>query len=725
MRRAALLVLLGALALPAAAQADHSFLEWTSQGPVGGNGPYNAGGSYISADGRTIVFYTEEQLTVDDTDNAPDLYLRFAGTTTLVSKGPSGGNGGYSVDARGVSRDGTKVVFSTYESLVPQDTDTQSDVYQWSNGTTTLLSTGPTGGNGSYGAFTVGMSDDGSRVAFATSEKLVPDDTDNSVDYYVRSGSTTELITTGPTGGVASIDPAYFTGFSGDATRAYFSTAESLVSGDTDTSIDIYERSGGTTTLVSTGPSGGNGPYDAGGTVIPRASDKILFSTRESLVSADTDSQFDVYQRSGGTTTLVSTGPSGGNGPYDARFGVTSSDDGNAVFFDTSEQLTSEDTDSQQDVYERSGGATTLISTGPSGGNGAYDAGVVSVSGDGSVVVFNTAEALVPEDTNGARDIYEVSGGTTRLLSGPPVQPVSPCDDDTKDCPFFVGMSLDGTRIFFYSSDPLVAGAPNGGMFEYAEGRLFLMPGATFGGTRVSEDGSRLIYYSYQRLLSGDTDNAADIYSIAVPTGYPRPKAAAPTRVSLVPAYAQCTPAAANRTHGPPLGFPSCSSPNQTSSELTIGTADANGQPTKSVSFVRYGVQVGNPSTPADEADVRIIASITDVRNKSDLSDYAGELQLDQGLRITDRDNGSPGPGTVSDADFPVTIPCVPTADTTVGSTCAIDTTVEAIVPNALKEGRRAVWEIGQVKVYDGGTDGAASTTADNTLFMDEGLFVP
>jgi hypothetical protein len=29
------------------------------------------------------------------------------------------------------------------------------------------------------------------------------------------------------------------------------------------------------------------------------------------------------------------------------------------------------------------------------------------------------------------------------------------------------------------------------------------------------------------------------------------------------------------------------------------------------------------------------------------------------------------------------------------------------------------------VKVYDGGTDGDAETTADNTLFMDEGLFIP
>jgi hypothetical protein len=29
------------------------------------------------------------------------------------------------------------------------------------------------------------------------------------------------------------------------------------------------------------------------------------------------------------------------------------------------------------------------------------------------------------------------------------------------------------------------------------------------------------------------------------------------------------------------------------------------------------------------------------------------------------------------------------------------------------------------VQVYDGGADGVASTTADNTLFMDQGIFIP
>jgi hypothetical protein len=125
---------------------------------------------------------------------------------------------------------------------------------------------------------------------------------------------------------------------------------------------------------------------------------------------------------------------------------------------------------------------------------------------------------------------------------------------------------------------------------------------------------------------------------------------------------------------------------------------------------------------------VRIIASVTDVRKASDLSDYTGELQLDQGLRITDRDNtpypGGPGPGTVTDTSFPVTVPCAATADGTVGSTCAVDTTADAILPNTIKEGRRAVWQVGQVHVFDGGPDGVA-TTPGNTLFMDQGVFVP
>jgi hypothetical protein len=72
----------------------------------------------------------------------------------------------------------------------------------------------------------------------------------------------------------------------------------------------------------------------------------------------------------------------------------------------------------------------------------------------------------------------------------------------------------------------------------------------------------------------------------------------------------------------------------------------------------------------------------------------------------------------VQDTSFPVTVPCS-------AGTCSVATTANAVVPGALVAGQRAIWQLGQVKVYDGGADGVASTTGDNTLFMVEGIFVP
>jgi hypothetical protein len=39
--------------------------------------------------------------------------------------------------------------------------------------------------------------------------------------------------------------------------------------------------------------------------------------------------------------------------------------------------------------------------------------------------------------------------------------------------------------------------------------------------------------------------------------------------------------------------------------------------------------------------------------------------------------------------------------------------------------GGRAIWELGQVQVLDGGADGLASTPGDNTVFERQGVFVP
>ena len=210
-----------------------------------------------------------------------------------------------------------------------------------------------------------------------------------------------------------------------------------------------------------------------------------------------------------------------------------------------------------------------------------------------------------------------------------------------------------------------------------------------------------------------------------------RPKGASPLRASLVPSYKACgTP---NRTHGAPLAFPSCNPPVQSSSFLTLGSPDANGAGANSVGFILLRVKSTSPE------DVLINSQITDVRcqagtaasvcssaNAGDGPDYSGEVQGNATIRISDHYNGPSltDAATVVDIPFPVNGTCANTTSTTVGGTCTVATTANAVTPGAVKDTQRGVIEIGQLQVFDGGADGLVST-ADNTLFEVQGIFIP
>jgi virginiamycin B lyase len=211
----------------------------------------------------------------------------------------------------------------------------------------------------------------------------------------------------------------------------------------------------------------------------------------------------------------------------------------------------------------------------------------------------------------------------------------------------------------------------------------------------------------------------------ATGAGYPRPRGATPTRVSLVPAFKPCL--GANRTHGAPLAHPSCAPPVQSSGFLTVGTPDANGAAANSVGSIVLTAVTGNPATTADEADVRIAASATDVRLKAGLGDYTGELQANVKLRLTDRASGLAvnEPATVQDFVYTFKVPCQTTAGATIGSTCSVATSADAIQPGTVRESARTIWQLGDVELFDGGPDGVASTTQGNTLFQQQGVFVP
>jgi hypothetical protein len=225
---------------------------------------------------------------------------------------------------------------------------------------------------------------------------------------------------------------------------------------------------------------------------------------------------------------------------------------------------------------------------------------------------------------------------------------------------------------------------------------------------------------------------------------HPRPKSASPMRMSLVPAYAAC--AAPNRTHGPPLAFASCNPPAQTSAQATVGTPDAFGGAANSAGSLRLAFICCGQAP--DDLDILVQVEVNDVRcrptgsrcgtaNASGPADYSGDIRLAFTVRLTDHFNAlAPGGGTdaATVQDFAIKynnttdgIPgaCAQTASTSTGSTCSSNTSLNAVIPGSLKEAKRAIYELDAVRIFDGGADGDGGTTADNTVFMRPGVFIP
>ena len=158
----------------------------------------------VTSDGGRLLLASRARLTARDNAQTKQVYLFDLAQERVVCVSCGSGDGASSEDAwlffppvaapgafspfpetplrlpRNLSADGTRVFFETAQELVEGDVNGLADVYMWSGGHLTPMSSGKGGSRSEF----IDASADGDDVFFTTRERLVGRDTDNQIDVY-------------------------------------------------------------------------------------------------------------------------------------------------------------------------------------------------------------------------------------------------------------------------------------------------------------------------------------------------------------------------------------------------------------------------------------------------------------------------------------------------------------------------------------------------------------
>lgn len=469
-------------------------LSLVSTGTAGGQGTFEADYLTSSAGGGHILFKTAEVLEPSDSGRTAGtmLYERVGDETRPVgldsdeqpvSSGGAilagDGSGALTFALEGgtahpISVDGSRIFFESPDPAAGGDTQ----LYVRENGeTTTLVSASQRSlpGNGPLPVRFEGAAADGSIVYFRTGAQLVDTDNDVYADLYRYDLATHELIRVsagqqGAENGSCAADNedglhgvCGVVAMSEDAQRVYYLSRGGLADGVPGLlNLYLYDGESHTTTAVLSIPDDLNHIVDnrlrwmfQAGLVGPGADAEatpdgsvLVFAADSALTAFDNTSPAcpptqlnaegrctEIYRYDALTDqiTCLSCNPTGAPplGPADLPSGpfsprperLFSTPDGSLVAFETADALVPEDTNGVADVYEWRDGQVTLVSTGVS----PRQASLVGISANGEDILFLTGDPLVPADADTLTDLYAArkDGGF-----GPPPTPRDECAED-------------------------------------------------------------------------------------------------------------------------------------------------------------------------------------------------------------------------------------------------------------------------------------------------------
>jgi hypothetical protein len=350
---------------------------------------------------------------------------------------------GHIVSYVGMTPDGSKVYFTSAEKLTPEDKDTSTDLYMWSEEKAehsepalTLISKGDNAGNPGEPGSTDSCS--ASWIAKCDVATYVNDGYSQTGAYggFLGNGHSDNLI-------------------AADAGDIYFFSPEQLDHGrGVDGQENMYDYREGRVQYVTTlspkafclrQPENESLPeYCSVGPVarmqVTPTDSRMAFETADKITPYNNTGHLEMYIYDPAAEELrcVSCRPDGeppSSNVTASSNGIFMTNDGR-VFFSTADPLVSQDTDGLRDVYEYTEGHAQLISSGVSSKDRSsglilnfdidlFTAGLVGVSANGTDAYFTTYDTLVGQDENGTQlKFYDARTGG----GFPNVPPPSPCE---------------------------------------------------------------------------------------------------------------------------------------------------------------------------------------------------------------------------------------------------------------------------------------------------------
>ncbi len=337
------------------------------------------------------------------------LYMRVNDAVTYdVSRG-------HEVTYVGMTEDGSKVFFTSEEQLTPEDHDTSTDLYMWSESTNSLklISIGNNGAGNT----------DSCSASWTAMCDVIP----------VIGAIKTDNAIAAESGDIYFYSPEQLDGSKGLANQ------ENLyVYRNDEVQFVASLTPGAACAHAAEEETCGNGPLSR--IQVSPDGDHIAFVTASHLTSYDNGGFQEMYTYEPTTEKIqcVSCIPNGDppTGEVTASLdGLFMANDGRAFFY-TPDALVPQDTNHLHDVYEFVEGRPQLITSGTGSEdtqttpNQVRAAGLEGVSADGVNVYFSTYETLVPQDHNGQfMKFYDArtDGGFPYVPPAPPCEAADEC----------------------------------------------------------------------------------------------------------------------------------------------------------------------------------------------------------------------------------------------------------------------------------------------------------